>query len=105
MIFEKSKCLFLPIDKGKIVESHKAIVMNGVTIKPLNNGDSYKYLGEEENIGYVVPVNKARVTKRSGQANYLLIINILHMFLHYQSQHQLLESYVGQSRKVRTYIS
>ena len=85
MIFEKSKCAFLPIDKGKIVESHKAIVMNGVTIKSLKDGDSYKYLGEEENIGYVLPLNKARVTKRPGQANYLLIINILHMFLHYQS--------------------
>ena len=38
------------------------IVINGVTIKPLKDGDSYKYLGQDENIGYVGPHNKARVT-------------------------------------------
>ena len=47
------------IDKGKIVESHEVIVINGVTIKPLKDGDSYKYLGQDENIGYVGPLNKA----------------------------------------------
>ena len=62
MIFGESKCAFLAIDKGKIVESHEVIVMNGVTIKPLKDGDSYKYLGQDENIGYVGPLNKARVT-------------------------------------------
>ena len=41
MIFGESKCAFLATDKGKIVESHEAIVMNGVTIKPLKDGDSY----------------------------------------------------------------
>ena len=66
MIFVESKCAFLAIDKEKIVENHGVIVMNGggggVTIKPLKDGDSYKYLGQDENIGYVGPLNKARVT-------------------------------------------
>ena len=62
MIFGKSKCTFPAIDKEKIVESHEVIVMNGVTIKPLKDGDSYKYLGQDENIGYVGPLNKACVT-------------------------------------------
>ena len=29
--------------------------MDGVTIKPLKDGDSYNYLGQDENIGYVGP--------------------------------------------------
>ena len=54
--------VFLAIDKGKVVESHEVIVINGVAIKSLKDGDSYKYLGQDENIGYVGPLNKARVT-------------------------------------------
>ena len=92
MIFGESKCAFLAINKGKTVESHEVIVMNGVAIKSLKDGDSYKYLGQDENIGYLGPLNKGRVTaeyknvyERFRQANFLLIINTLHMFLHYQS--------------------
>ena len=84
--------VFLAIDKGKVVESHEVIVINGVAIKSLKDGDSYKYLGQDENIGYLGPLNKGRVTaeyknvyERFRQANFLLIINTLHMFLHYQS--------------------
>ena len=62
MVFGESKCAFLAIDKGKIVESHKVIVINGVAIKPLKDRDSYKYLAQDENIGYVGPLNKSRVT-------------------------------------------
>ena len=62
MVFGESKCAFLAIDKGKVVESHEAIVINGVAIKPLKDGDLYKYLGQDEKIGYVGPINKARVT-------------------------------------------
>ena len=62
IVFGESKCAFLAIDKGKIVESHEVIVMNGVVIKPLKDGDSCKYLGKDENIVYVGPLNKERVT-------------------------------------------
>ena len=58
MIIGESKCAFLAIDKGKIVESREVIVINGFTIKPLKDGDSYKCLGQDENIGYVGPLNK-----------------------------------------------
>ena len=58
MIFGESKCAFLAIDKGKVEESHEVIVMNEVMIKPLKDGDSYKYLGQDENIGYVGPLIK-----------------------------------------------
>ena len=91
MVFGESKCAFLANDKGKIVESHVMIVMNRVTMKPLKDGDSYKFLGQDENSGYVEPLNKARVTaeyKKHVQKiwNYVLIITTLHiMFLNYQS--------------------
>ena len=93
MLFGESKCIFLDIDKGKIVENNETIVMNVVIIKPFKEEDSQKYHGQNENIGYVGSLNKARDTadyknvyERSGQANYLHIINTLHIiFLHYQS--------------------
>ena len=64
MIFGESECVFLAIVKGKIVEGleHEAIVLNDVKIKPLKYRDSYKYLGEDKNIQYVGPLNKACVT-------------------------------------------
>ena len=51
MVFGETKCAFLAIGKGKVAESHEAIIINRVAIKPLKDGDSYKYLGEDENIG------------------------------------------------------
>ena len=62
MLFGESKCTFLDTDKGKIVETHEAIVMNGVAIKPFIEEDSHKYHGQDENIGYVGPLDKACVT-------------------------------------------
>ena len=35
--------------------------MNGANIKLLKEVDSYKYLGHDKNIGYVGPLDKARV--------------------------------------------
>ena len=48
--------------KKKNLESHETIVMNGITIKSLEEGDSNIYLGQDENIWYERPLNKARVT-------------------------------------------
>ena len=62
MLFGESKCTFLDIDKRKIVETHKSIVMNRVTIKPFKEEDSHKYHGQDENIGYVEPLDKTYVT-------------------------------------------
>ena len=62
MVYGESKCAFLANDKGKIIESHEVIVMNGVAIKPLKARDSCKYLGQKEIIGCVGPLNKAFVT-------------------------------------------
>ena len=37
--------------------------MNNLTIKPVKEGDTYKYLGIDENISYHGPINKERVSK------------------------------------------
>ena len=41
----------------------KLISINDLTIKPIEEGDNYKYLGIDENILYNGPINKERVTK------------------------------------------
>ena len=37
--------------------------MNNLNIKPIKDGDTYKYLGIDENISFVGTVNKERVMK------------------------------------------
>ena len=61
MLFSESKYTFLDIEKGKIVENHEAVVMNRVTLKPFQEEDLHKYHGQDENIGYVGSLDKARV--------------------------------------------
>ena len=39
------------------------IAINNVTINPMKEGDSYKYIGQDDNLGYVGPVSK----KKSGK--------------------------------------
>jgi len=58
-----SKYAYLRIEKGKIVNAKEQMVMNDVTIEPVKEGDSYKYLGQNKNLGYVGPINKERVKK------------------------------------------
>ena len=38
--------------------------MNNVQINPVKETDSYKYLGQDKNLGYVGPINKERVTNQ-----------------------------------------
>ena len=37
--------------------------MNDATINPMKTDECYKHLGQDENISYVGPINKDRVTK------------------------------------------
>ena len=50
------------VGRGKITAATEPITINIVTISPMKEGDSYKYLEQDENLGYVGPVNKKRVT-------------------------------------------
>ena len=48
--FEENKCTYLWIEKEKIMRNLKPISINGLTIKPIEEGENYKYLGNDENI-------------------------------------------------------
>ena len=63
MKFDESKCAYMVIERGEIIEQVEPIVMNDVTINPMKTDECYKYLGQDENISYVGPINKDRVTK------------------------------------------
>ena len=57
MKFGESKCAYLNIEKGLIKQSAQNLEIN-VCIKPIKEGESYKYLGQDENLGYVASLNK-----------------------------------------------
>ena len=45
MTFGEDKCAFMEIHKGKMVNNLEPIVINNLTIKPIQHGDIYRYLG------------------------------------------------------------
>ena len=64
MKFGESKCAYLKIEKSLIKQSAQNLEINNVCIKPIREGESYNYLGEDENLGYVGSLNKERVTTK-----------------------------------------
>ena len=62
MKFGEDKCAFLHIEKGLIKKS-SSININHLTIQPVADGDSYRYLGIDKNITYDGPLNKEKVSK------------------------------------------
>ena len=64
MKFGESKCAYLKIQKGLIKQSAQNPEINNVCIKPIKEGESYKYLGQDENLRYVGSLNKERVTTK-----------------------------------------
>ena len=63
MKFGVDKCVYIKINAGKQTNSKVLPEMNILIIQPVANGDTYKNLGLDENIAYVVEVNKERVRK------------------------------------------
>ena len=63
MTFGENKCAYQQIEKGKLINNTKELQISDLKIKPIPEGDSYKYFGIDENISYVGLVNKTRVTK------------------------------------------
>ena len=57
MTFGEEKCTFLQIEKG-IIKKSAPLNINHLTIQPVADGDSYKYLSIDENITYDGPLNK-----------------------------------------------
>ena len=70
----------------------KSIVMNGVTIRELEEGEPCRYLGQDETIGYDGKLNQDRVrseyfrrVKKFGHQNSMREIRFLRtIHLHYQ---------------------
>ena len=61
MKFGESKCAHLNIEKGLIKKSAQDLEINNVCIKQSKEGQSYKYLGQDKNLGYVGSLNRERV--------------------------------------------
>ena len=63
MDFGIDKCTYMKVVKGKQVSNLQPLEMNDIVIQPIEEGDTYKYLGQDENINFDGPINKERVTK------------------------------------------
>ena len=49
MSFGESKSAYLRIERGKMKQTTQHLEMNGLKIQPIKDGESYKYLGKDEN--------------------------------------------------------
>jgi hypothetical protein len=63
MEFGNDKCAYIHIENGQKVSLGEKHTLNGIELNELDNGDQYKYLGQDESIGYDDVLNKDRVTK------------------------------------------
>ena len=59
----ESKCAFQMIERGVREQKGEPVEINGLTIKEIENEDSYRYLGIDETVGALGPLNKDKVTK------------------------------------------
>ena len=64
MAFGEDKCGYIYVERGKRKSQGQDIVINGVTIKELEEEECYKYLGIDEDIEYNRKINKERVLKK-----------------------------------------
>ena len=62
MRFRESKCSYMVVEAGKVTATTELSIIDNVTINPMKESDPYKYLGQGENLGYIGPVIKERVT-------------------------------------------
>ena len=60
--FGQDKCAYIKTEKGKNTTT-TPIEINGLMIKPIQKGDSYQYLGQDENVAYEGTINKERISK------------------------------------------
>ena len=63
MHFGVDKCAYAKIVHGKQVKCTSKLKINNLEITPVEDGDTYRYLGQDENVEYVGKVNKDRVRK------------------------------------------
>ena len=62
MKFGQDKCAYIKIEKGKNTTTIPTEI-NGLTIKPIQEGESYRYLGQDKNVAYEGAINKERFSE------------------------------------------
>ena len=50
MKFGEGKCAYAVIKRGKLVKTETILTMNGLNIKPIQPGENYIYLGQDESV-------------------------------------------------------
>ena len=63
MTFGLSKCAYQSIERGKRKAENKPLVVNNLSIEEIEEGDQYKYLGTDESVGIIGPLNEEKVIK------------------------------------------
>ena len=63
MQFGSDKCSYIYIERGKQVSLGRKFSIKNIELNHLENGNCYKYLGQDEDIGFSDTLNKERVTK------------------------------------------
>ena len=63
MEFGKDKCAYVYIEKGKKRSLGDKFSVKEMELNELEDGDQYKYLGQDESVGYDNTLNKDRVLK------------------------------------------
>ena len=56
----QNKCAYSKIQKGKNTAT-APIQVNDLTVKPTQEGESYRYLGQDENVAYEGTMSKEMV--------------------------------------------
>ena len=63
MEFGKDKCAYVYIEKGKKKSLGEKFAVKEMELNELEDGEQYKYLGQDECVGYDNTLNKERVLK------------------------------------------
>ena len=63
MQFGNDKCAYLYIEKGNVKSLGEQLIMNNIRLNELPEGDTYKYLGQDESVAYNGQLNKEKVLK------------------------------------------
>ena len=63
MKFGEDKCTYVLIIRGKWKSGNGPIEINGLKVRKLKDEEEYKYLGQDESVGYNGPLKKERIVK------------------------------------------
>ena len=64
MKFGSDKCAYNYIERGKRKSLGTKLTINNIDITELESGDTNKYLGQDEDIGFKGKLNKQRVIRK-----------------------------------------